>query len=146
MTAGGRLSQIFPEIKYETQKTAVKHPIAIADVVADTAHLTQTGYNAYGIDIAENAYDFIRTDNKTESVKFYNTDGNAITTLNLSLASVQKISIVADNTSAANFDIQVSDNLKYEFPSNVKAMKKGTGTITVSQNGVVLGTLTVNVS
>ncbi|MBE6596425.1 MAG: hypothetical protein E7641_02035 [Ruminococcaceae bacterium] len=146
MTAGSSLSAIFPKIEYKTQSKEVKQPTKIADIVADTAHLTQTGYNAYGIDIAENTYSYLRTDNTTDKVTFFNAAGNAVSNINMSLASMQKISIVSSNTAAGNFDITVSDNLKYEFPGNLKAMSKGTGTITVSQNGTVLGTLTVTVS
>ncbi len=146
MTAGSNLSSIFPKIEYTTQKTNVKHPTSISDVVADTAHLTQTGYNAYGIDIAENAYSYIRTENTTEKVTFFNAAGNSVVNISMKLATFQKICIVSENTAAGNFDITVSDNLRYEFPGNLKAVAKGTGTITVSQNGTVLGTLTVNVT
>lgn len=146
MTAGSSLSAIFPAIKYETASKEVKHPTKIEDVVADTAHLTQLGYNAYGIDIAENLYSYLRTDNLTESVTFYNTSGSAMKALSMKVGNTTTVNIVSKQTSAGNFDITVSDNLEYKFPGSLTAKSAGKGTITVSQNGKVVGTLEITVS
>ena len=105
------------------------------------------GYNAYGQDIAKGIYSFTRTDNLSESVKLINSlTGKTITdSMSVALGKTKKIIISPQNASAANFDIEVSDNISFTEPGIIKGLTKGEGSITISQNGKVLKAIKINV-
>ena len=139
------IKSTFPEIDYETQSQPVKAPEKFEDVSADKVHLTQLGYNAQGQEIAQNMYNYLRTENEPKTVLLYNVSGQSISSINVNVGSEYRFALVVNPVSASDITVTCSDNIEIVAPGVVKGKTAGTGKITLSYGEEVIKTITVKV-
>lgn len=142
------LKENFPPVDYPTQSEPVTMPNIPMDLMAsDGTHMTQVGYNAAGLTLGEHLYAYLRTQVTVTSVKLENADGMEIREeINLRKAgATMPLVLRGDPIYGNNFTITVSDNLEIAFPFVLTAKAEGTGTLTISKDGKVLKTVTVNI-
>ena len=136
----------FPEITYTTRKrTALRRPTGTREVfLPDEVHYHQPGYNAVGIDLARNIAAFLRGTAETPQVMILLADGKTqaedeITlSYNIPLLLTPVVTPIAENS----LTFTVSGCVSLSYPLQITATGNGTGTLTVSQNGQVLKTVT----
>ncbi len=138
----------FPEIDYETHGFEVKKPNTVQDIYADDIHLQQVAYNAIGMNIADNTFRNLRTENPVVSLKVLGPTGKEIgDTLEFSRKGVEyQIALLPEPLCASDLTITLSDNLEMAYPFVIKDVGTGTGTITISQGDTVLKTITVKIA
>ena len=140
------MEEHFPEITYTTRKrTALRRPTGTREVfLPDEVHYHQPGYNAVGIDLARNIAAFLRGTAETPQVMILLADGKTqaedeITlSYNIPLLLTPVVTPIAENS----LTFTVSGCVSLSYPLQITATGNGTGTLTVSQNGQVLKTVT----
>ena len=145
----GKPSKYFPAIEYtETQSEPVSMPATEAEMYAeDNVHFTQVVYNAAGLEIAQNLYNYLRTDVKLEKLEIVTSNGIEVKD-SLSFKRVgnsQTLIAVPAPYYAANYTITYSDNLELISPFTFKAKAEGEGFITISKGEEVIRHITVTV-
>lgn len=148
----------FPEPTYTTQKTPVSKPVSLYHTAQggtsdnslycsnDKTHLSQVGYNAIGLDIAER---LVAKLDDTEDVvtygQFFDVLANDLPSLIMSKG--ETVTIVAHNAALNNgVFYETSENLSYSA-LGLTALELGEGTLTMKNaKGEVLDTLAVTVS
>lgn len=138
----------FPPVDYPTQSEPVTMPMSTPELYAsDGSHYTQEGYNAAGLTLAQNLYAYLRTQVTVTSVKLETAEGQEIREeINLrKVGATMPLVLRGDPIYGGNFTITVSDNLEIAFPFVLTAKAEGTGTLTISRDGTVLKTVTVNI-
>lgn len=128
----------FPEITYPSY---LERPTAIAEVfAADNTHYQQVGYNAVGIDIANNLYTKLRGEATTPEVKLYN--GRNMKEfegpVELELGEPIELTVVTNPITSGDLDFAVSGSIEMLYPLQIAATGNGSGTLTISYNGTVL--------
>lgn len=146
-TTDDKIKSTFPKDEYKTHRAEPPaRPTTRDELLADATHYKQAGYNGWGLLIGEAMYDFLRTDNLPNKVYFEDLNAKRITSMTVKSDQSKPLVIVAANTTGANFDIQVSDNLEYTKYGMIKGLAKGEGTVTVLKGDKVLGTIKVTVN
>lgn len=151
------LSETFPLHEYQTQSGKLTLPVdsKTKTVFADGVHYIQSAYNALGIDIADNLYRFLRTENAPTSVELVaqltTLSGvpytKAITeSLPLSVGKSVELIPFVQPVSASGLTFALSDNLELSYPCIVTARAPGVGTLTVSYADQVLATVTFHIA
>ena len=136
----------FPEIIYTTQDgISLIRPTTTAEVFAsDNVHYDQVAYNAVGIDIAENLYQYLGGKNELFEVKLvYSKDLTEITD-NTELEYGEELMIVpiVEPLTYSKLEFKVVGNMEMRYPLAVKATANGTGKLVVSIDGKVIKELT----
>lgn len=138
----------FPAIEYETQSEPVSKPNSVLEMKAqDNTHLQQVGYNACGILIGENLFDYFRGNVKLESLEILNEAGATIQdeiTLDRVGASM-KLYALTEPCYVSDFTIELSENLEMLSPFTVRALAKGDGFIKITKDGEVIRQITVKI-
>ncbi len=143
------MNKNFPAIEYTTQSVPVEMPSDKGDLFApDGVHYTQVGYNAAGLEIAENLYSYFRTKPQLEEMIIYTSAGTKVNdTLKFNRVGASHTLIVETKPCyVADFTIELSDNLKLISPFTVKATAAGEGYITISKDGEVIQKIIVTVN
>lgn len=142
------LKENFPAIEYSTQSEPVIMP-AVKDELkaADGTHFSQVAYNAAGLEIGENLYNYFRTKTKAEQLVIYNANGMKVKdSLELKrVGATVSLIVEAEPYYVSDFTIELSDNLELSSPFTVKAVASGEGYITISRDGQVFQKITVTV-
>ena len=131
----------FPKIEYETQSESVEMPTLYSQLKAeDGVHLTQTGYNAAGLNIGENLYKYFRTEFTLESFELTDENGKEVKDeIKLKRkGSSAKFILLTEPCYVSDLTITLSDNLEMISPFVVKATAEGEGFMTISYKGEVL--------
>ena len=138
----------FPAIEYETQSEPVVAPKTTTELKAeDKVHLGQAGYNACGLMIGENLYNYFRTDVKLESLEILDENGNEVKD-EISFKKVgqsEKLIALTEPCYASDFTIELSENLELISPFVVKAKAEGEGYIKITKDGEVIREIPVKV-
>jgi len=138
----------FPQINYTTQSEPAQMPTKAAELYAkDGVHFSQEAYNAAGLEIGQNLYNYFRTEVQLESLSILTAEGAPIRE-KLRFKHVgdsQTLIIQAKPCYYSNFTIAVSDNLEVTSPFAVTAKAAGEGFITVSKDGQVVRQITVTI-
>ena len=137
----------FPQISYTTISAPVTAPAYASAMFTDGTHLQQVVYNALGMDVAQNLYTHLREVEENITVTFHTADipknqSKVRLTVGRSISLVPVVSPITVD----DLTYTVSDNLSLSYPCVVTAKAAGTGTLTVSQRGKVIATLTIEVS
>jgi len=136
----------FPEITYTTQDgNAIIRPTTTAGVFSsDNVHYLQVGYNAVGIDLANNLYARLKGEPVAPTIGLLINDGKTevADTLELNYGVPVILSPVTNPITAGGLTFEVSGCVKMEYPLQITATGNGTGTLTVSSGETVLKTVT----
>lgn len=143
----------FPDITYTTQDgNALAKPIAPTDaggngfLCPDNVHLTQVGYNAVGMEAAQNLYTQLNGGTAAASVTVYSASGAVVPdTLTLSVGQKLLVAPVTEPCNAGGLTFETTGNVKLTYPMQIEATALGSGTVTISQNGTVLWSVNVTV-
>ncbi len=140
------VSALFPEIDYEIQSGAVlKRPAKTSEVFAsDNVHYQQVAYNAVGIDIADNLYEYLYGKNELSEVKLvYSKDLTEIAN-NTELEYGEELIIVpiTEPIAYSKLEFKAEGNIEISYPLAVKMTANGTGKIVVSADGKKVKELT----
>jgi len=140
------LAKNFPDISYETHGEPVAKPTAAKAVYSDGVHYIQAAYNALGMDIAQNLYAYLRTENKPISLTLVQPDGNKVyDEVKLRVGGTIEILPLVEPLTVNDLTFTLSDNLSMSYPCIIKAEEPGTGTLTISHGNTVLKTVTFNI-
>lgn len=140
------VQKYFPDISYKTHGQTVEKPLYSAAVFSDGVHYVQSGYNALGIDIADNIYNYFRTKNEPIDLTLDQPDGDKVyEKMELRLGKKLRIVPHVEPITVNDLTFTVSDNLEITYPLVITAKAVGTGTLTVSYGNEVLTTITINV-
>ena len=142
----------FPGIKYKTQggKTLTR-PGRINQIFdEDGTHLLQIGYNAVGMQIAENLYNHLFGEKRVKSVTLYETSADIKgieigDTMTMKNGQQYKFLLITDPSGVSDYTIELSKNLTLDSFFYVTAIARGTGTITIKRGDEVVKTVTVTV-
>lgn len=136
------------DTNYPTQNgITLKEPtVMVKGVFDDGVHYTQTGYNALGMSIAQNIYNYLNKV-KAESVILYDDDGLTVIEDNHTMRVGDNIKMVAipEPVSVNDLTFEASGSVRIISTYNVKAMSAGIGTFTVKQGDKVLRSVTIKV-
>ena len=138
----------FPAIEYQTQSEAVEMPTLYSQLKAeDGVHLTQVGYNAAGLSIGENLYNYFRTDRVLESYRLLDENGNEVKdSIKLKRrGSSEKFTLFTEPCYVSDLTIELSENLEMISPFVVKAKEVGEGFMKISYKGEVIREITITV-
>ena len=142
------LNENFPAIEYTTQSEPVELPSNKESMHAeDGVHYTQVVYNAAGLELGENLYNYFRTKAEPEEIVIYTTAGLGVKdTLKFKKVGSTH-TLVAEVTPCyvADFTIELSENLELISPFTVKAKAEGDGYILISRNGKEIRKINVTV-
>ena len=113
----------------------------------DGVHLTQVGYNAAGLSIGENLYNYFRTDRVLESYKLVDENGNEVKdSIKLKRrGSSEKFTLFTEPCYVSDLTIELSENLEMISPFVVKAKEVGEGFMKISYKGEVIREITITV-
>jgi len=137
----------FPAITYTTQSEAVTKPTDISGILAtDNVHLDQVAYNAAGLDIAQNLYNFLRTEQVAASVVLRDGSHKELGE-EITMAVGQSVKLVPEvaPVSVGDLTFTLSSNLSLSWPGVITGTGDGMGRVIVSQGDNVLTTLKVAV-
>lgn len=138
----------FPAIEYETQSEPVSVPNSTIELKAsDGTHLTQVGYNACGIMIGENLFEYFRKNTKLESLEIQNESGTVIGD-EIAIGRVGesvKLYALTQPCYVSDFTIELSQNLEMLSPFTVRAIAAGEGFIKISKDGQLIRQITVKI-
>ncbi len=139
------VQRTFPDIQYQTHGTEVEKPQTVQEIYADNIHLRQVAYNAIGMNIADNLYRKLRTDNKAEALRLLDSDHQEIEDkLCVQGKNTEfQIALLPEPYCVSDLTIGLSEDLELSYPFVLKA--KGNGTLTVSQGDTVLKSVAVEV-
>lgn len=132
------IAQNFPEIEYATQLDPVEMPSDTNSMFAeDGVHFTQVVYNAAGLEIGQNLYSYFRTKVEPEELTVYTTKGTQVKEeLKFKKVGASHTLVVdVKPCYAADFTIELSDNLKMISPFTVEATAEGEGYISLIRDG-----------
>lgn len=142
------VAQNFPTPEYQIHKGTITKPTTVSDVFAkDNVHYQQVAYNAQGFNIADNLYRYLNGSNAVTELKISTpSDFTAIEEpMTLSYRQNQEVRLILHSSPITANDLTFEASgciaISSEIPLTVTATSKGTGTLTVSQNGKVLKTL-----
>lgn len=142
----------FPNIRYTTQSgNKLTRPGKVSQVFdADGTHLLQIGYNAVGMQIADNLYNHLFGAKRIDGVTIFesseNIQGTVIEdTMTMKMGHLYKFILITDPMGVSDYTIELSNNLKLEGFFYVSATAAGEGTITIKRGDTVVRTITVNV-
>lgn len=142
------LQSNFPEIDYATQSESVEKPTLVSQLKAeDGVHLTQVGYNAAGLSIGENLYNYFRNDRTLESFQLVDENGNEVKDeIKMKRKGASEVfRLFTEPCYVSDLTITLSDNLEMISPFVVKATAEGEGFITISYKGEELRHIVVKV-
>ncbi|MBQ3501654.1 MAG: SGNH/GDSL hydrolase family protein, partial [Oscillospiraceae bacterium] len=136
------VSAFFPEIDYEIQSGAVlKRPVKSSEVFAsDNVHYKQVGYNAVGIDIAENLYEYLKGENELSEVKLVYPETLGEIEDNTELVYGEELIIVpiVEPITYSGLEFASEGIVEISYPLAIKATGNGTGKLIVSSGGKVI--------
>ena len=136
----------FPEITYQAQNTeTLARPTTTAQVFStDEVHYLQVGYNALGIDIANNLFAWLNGEKNTPEISIF--DGDTMTeiadSVELNYGEPMILSPVTEPITAGELTFTVSGSITLGYPLQVVATGNGEGTLTVSYHDSVLKQIT----
>lgn len=142
------LKSNFPTIEYETQSEPVNMPVSTDELLAeDGVHYTQVAYNAAGLELAENLYDYFRTKVTLNEMSIYTSAGFKVKDELVFKRLGASYSLIVETSPcyASNFSIEVSDNLEVSSPFTVEAVAGGKGYINILKDGEVIRSIAVTV-
>jgi len=136
------VKNLFPEIDYEIQSgETLSRPEKTSEVFAsDNVHYQQVGYNAVGIDIANNLYEYVYGENKLSEIKLVYPENLAEIPDNTELVYGEELIIVplVEPLIYSGLEFSAEGIVEISYPLMIKATGNGTGKITVSENGKVV--------
>ncbi|MBQ4547402.1 MAG: hypothetical protein IJA17_09650 [Oscillospiraceae bacterium] len=136
------VSALFPEIDYKIQSGAVlKRPVKSSEVFAsDNVHYKQVGYNAVGIDIAENLYEYLKGENELSEVKLVYPETLGEIEDNTELVYGEELIIVplVEPITYSGLEFAAEGIVEISYPLATKATGNGTGKLIVSSGGKVI--------
>lgn len=143
----------YPTIEYKMQNggkqticTTMRQVWAYEEKDPPT-HLTQLGYNAIGLDMAQSLYNYVYGTTEALEVEVYTTDTTSHTLVEGEITipakgSVQVI-VTPKSGNANDLTFEVTKNLKMDDMLCLTAVAGGKGTLTIKQGDTVVKTITV---
>ena len=149
----------FPAIEYSTQSVAVTMPDSMYHAnnggtstnsvycSNDNCHLTQVGYNALGIDTANNLFAFLRGDRTITAVRIQQEDRSQPSTVRLSLNDTWLFAPLCTPIygSGLTFETTGAVTQVAGTPWLIQGTQEGTGKLIAKRGSTVLAEVTFNV-
>lgn len=134
--------QYFPEPEYEAHIGKHKKPTKVDQVIVDGTHYYQVGYNAVGMDIAENMYTYLRQPEKVTELTLVDTKDTPIPdNCTMQVGDTLMIVPMAKEITAGNLEYRCSGSVSLSYPCLVTANAQGEGVLEVLQDGQVIKTV-----
>ena len=134
LTDGG-VYENFPEPDYVTQNgTTPERPLTFNEVFAsDRVHLKQVGYNALGMDIAVNVFNYLYADSALSSFALMQTDGVSEVSDNVTLTCGEALTLVpvTEPITVSSLRFVAEGNIEIVYPLTAVPKHNGYGTLYV---------------
>ncbi|MBR3935691.1 MAG: hypothetical protein IKJ57_03995, partial [Oscillospiraceae bacterium] len=129
------VAKFFPEIDYEIQSgETINRPVKTSEVFAsDKVHYQQVGYNAVGIDLAENLYEYLCGENELSEIKLVYPE--TLTEIEdekeLQYGEELLIAPIVEPLTYSGLEFAAEEIIEISYPLAVKATENGTGKLIV---------------